>query len=340
MARPLVVRFGALGDMVLITPVLRALAERHGQPVDVVGIGGWLPILFAGLPWVGDIHCIGSRKTPYWINPDKWRMVRWIRDRQPSEIWNLQTDPLSRQLVRRTGLPITGDAGLLPIRPREHIVEYQARLISAPAAGDVELRVTADEVAACATWVRERGWDGRPLVLIQPGNHRSLRKGRLDEVDPKFWPPDRWVAVIRGVLAEQREAQVLIIGAPNEATITEALAQSCADPRVASVAHELPLRRLFALFTHAHSLLSVDTGPAHAAAAMACPVTVLFAAADPRQIRPFTRRSGVEVVYGPPGAPDPDETKAWIAAHRMEGITPDMVLAGWRRLSLRATQAS
>jgi heptosyltransferase-2/heptosyltransferase-3 len=50
------------------------------------------------------------------------------------------------------------------------------------------------------------------------------------------------------------------------------LAKECGSPRVKAVADQLPLRRLFALLTRAHSMIRVDTGPAHAAAALGCAI--------------------------------------------------------------------
>ena len=52
---PLVCRFGALGDMVLMTPLLRLLYQRSGLPCDVVGVGGWNHALFAEMPWVRNV---------------------------------------------------------------------------------------------------------------------------------------------------------------------------------------------------------------------------------------------------------------------------------------------
>ena len=42
------------------------------------------------------------------------------------------------------------------------------------------------------------------------------------------------------------------------------------------------LRELFALCEAAHSMISVDTGPAHAAAALSLPLVVLYGAEIPR----------------------------------------------------------
>ena len=54
-SRPLIVRFGAFGDMVILTVLIRALAQRFGQPVDIVSSGGWTLPLLSGQPGIGDI---------------------------------------------------------------------------------------------------------------------------------------------------------------------------------------------------------------------------------------------------------------------------------------------
>jgi hypothetical protein len=52
-ARPLVVRFGAMGDMVIALALIEALHRRYGTPVDVVssGGGGHVPCSSASSAW-------------------------------------------------------------------------------------------------------------------------------------------------------------------------------------------------------------------------------------------------------------------------------------------------
>jgi heptosyltransferase-2/heptosyltransferase-3 len=316
--------------MVLVTPLMRELAARHNRPCDVVGSGRFLSELYAGLPFVGQVFTIGSRKTPYWINPDQWALVRWLRARNPGPVYVLQSDALSLRLISR-GCTVSASAVATPARFKEHIVEHYARL-SGSTPGGVELRVSDAELREIDTWLDRQGLAGRPLVLVQPGNKRSMRKGVSTDQDPKFWPEERWRDVIRGILMESPKALVLIIGAPSESGVTEAIAAASADQRVRSVAHDLPLRRLFALFRRATSLVSVDTGPAHAAVACGCPVAVLFAAADPRRIRPYHPSVPLAVISGPADAPEPDDPAGWVAAHSMAAISVESVLAGWRSL--------
>ena len=53
--RPLLVRFGAMGDLVLVQPMIRLLSERFGAPVDILSAGGWVRPLYEGQPGVGEI---------------------------------------------------------------------------------------------------------------------------------------------------------------------------------------------------------------------------------------------------------------------------------------------
>jgi heptosyltransferase-2/heptosyltransferase-3 len=77
------------------------------------------------------------------------------------------------------------------------------------------------------------------------------------------------------------------------------------------------------------SLITVDSGPAHAAAAVGCPLVVLFGKALPSLYRPWgTAGADVRVLCGEiGGAPD------------MLGIDAHSVMAAWSGLTLRTPAA-
>jgi len=79
---------------------------------------------------------------------------------------------------------------------------------------------------------------------------------------------------------------------------------------------------LFALYESAQSMVSVDTGPAHAAAALSLPLVVLYGAENPAYWLPRSP-SGSKVigVGGPP------------VATRADQVSVDTVFEAWRKVS-------
>ena len=89
------------------------------------------------------------------------------------------------------------------------------------------------------------------------------------------------------------------------------------------------LRQLFALCEAAHSMISVDTGPAHAAAALSVPLVVLYGAESPRYWLPRSPYgSPVVSVGGPP------------VSHRADQVSVEQVFAAWRNATTQAKPES
>ena len=194
------------------------------------------------------------------------------------------------------------------------------------------LMVAAAARADCTAWIEARGWGGRPLVLVQPGNRRTMRGSRLriSSEDDKAWPIERWVALLHRVHAQLPQAVILLCGAPRESLLLSWIKDAAQLPAVAAA--ELPLPRLLALCERAQSMISVDTGPAHAAASLSLPLVVMFGAHSQQEWLPRSpSNSPVVGVGGPPQSSRLDQVavervfEAWRALER--GLRPTTVRA-------------
>ncbi len=310
-SRATVMRFGAFGDMIMLTPMLRWIAGHTGAPVDVVSSGGWTRPLLGMQPYVGELTLVTSRKAPYWLNRSQQDLVRHLAAHSQGDLLVCETDSKSMALARRArpDQRHLHSCAQFQRRPQEHWIEFLLRFAHHvygvafdPAwvrdwlrSGWLEL--DAAHVDECGRWLAGRGWAQRKLVLIQAGSKRTMRRGAAHRAsNVKFWPDEHWVALCRHVLDADPEVQVLFCGSPQEHDYALRLAAAIDHPRVASVADELPIPRLLALQQRAHSMVSVDTGPAHAAAAMGCPLVVLFGDLDPREWQPYSVCAPVQVV--------------------------------------------
>lgn len=351
-ATPLVIRFGAFGDMVLMIPILKLLHQRYGAPCDIVASGAWTEPLLQRVPSAGQRFYLTSRRAFYWFNRSQHQLVRWLRSRPAGPVYVFESDKKSLALLRRAGLPRDHISTLrdFPRQPGEHILAQSTRLArSTPLAfssfstscslplPDSRPVLSEADHRDCAAWLARHRLDSAPLVLVQAGNKKTMKGGdrhRPSNVD--YWPEDRWARVIEGVLSVLPSAHIILCGAPSERPLAEEILghlSATARDHAFIATDELPIPRLLALQSRAHSLISVNTGPAHAAAAMGCPLVVLFTrhahrAAD--LYAPVATTAPIEIVQ-----PHVTETDLTLAT-----ITPDHVLTAWRALSYSASIAS
>ena len=342
--RPLVMRFSAMGDTVILLTLIRMLYQRFGVPVDLLTSGSWTRPLLEGQPGVGTIHLLRSSNTPHVLDQQKWRLAAALRTRGPQLTWACQHAPKARQLLRAAGIPDTLVVDLNSTTPfgHEHIVDqYACFARCAPVAFEEfyasRYRVNRVDVlrsppllvnpayrAATEAWLRQLRLADQPLLLVQVGNKRTMRwwRPRQRASNTKYWPEAHWANVLRGLRDQEPDAAILLLGVDSEAGMNRDIIKQAGVDRAHNLAGAVPIPRLLALQERAHGMVSVDTGPAHSAAALDCPLVVLFGVADPGLYAPRAPSQAVEVLTGS------------LAGQRsMLGITPAQVLEAWRRLA-------
>lgn len=348
---PIVIRFGRLGDMLLLAPLLGHLHRGYGEPCLLLGTGPWSGALYEAHPDVAQVLQVNARHRPLAFSPERWRMLRALRRHRGAPVHVCETEPRALAKIRRM-LVLAGVARNQcvfltdrPAAPGEHWIDRLLRgcgqpppactdawrappaPASKPAPGLALREADRDD---CNAWLRTRGWHGEPLWLVQPSNKRSMRwNGPRDAGDDdKAWPTQHWIAVLRALREDHSDARIVLCGAPHEAPMLDALARDAGVPGVEAAARELPLRRLMALAEIANGMLSVDTGPAHVAAAMGCPLVVLFGGQSPGVWCPRSSTgSAVIALGGPPqrsrvGEIDPHEVIA--ALRSLPPRTPEL----------------
>lgn len=108
--------------------------------------------------------------------------------------------------------------------------------------------------------------------------------------EARKWPAERYGALARELLAEYPEACVTFIGTKGEASYVEAVVATAKDRRAFSMAGELNLRELLALFSITDVLVSNDSGPMHLACLVDAPTVGLFFADTPTLFAPIGSR--------------------------------------------------
>jgi hypothetical protein len=334
--------------MVLITSLIRDLSVRFGCKVDILTSGPWSEPLLTGQSGVGDILCVRSRKTPYWLSLAQQRAVHRLRTRGVSPTWFCDGNDAARPMLERAGFrdEFIVDAKDHPLLPGEHATQQWRRLArilpaagwpapGSPAAarpgsehcGGCQLDVSDAQRADLEGWLRARGLSSRPLIAVQAGNKRTMRRGlRRLAVNSKYWPNERWAVVLRHLRARNPAHAIVLLGTGPEFVLNQEIMACAGVDGLHNAADDLPIPRLVALLAQTEGLVTVDSGPAHAGAAVGCPQVVLFGKASTSLYRPWgSAGADVRVLTGQvDGEPN------------ILGIDARDVMAAWDALRLRA----
>jgi heptosyltransferase I len=153
--------------------------------------------------------------------------------------------------------------------------------------------------------------DGETLVAVNPGARWPSKR----------WPPERFAAVADEI-AKRYTARMVILWGPGEKPLAESVAHRMSARSL--IPPDCTLKQLMALINRCHLMISGDTGPVHLAASLGKPTVVLFGPSDPERNGPYG--PGHEIVRSPVSPASHWMTKEH-GRHWMDGITVEEVVA-------------
>ena len=276
----LVIRYSALGDVVLATSVLDPLRERFPDArIEWVTSQAYAPLL-EGLPGLARVHRLGRGGVREAVE-----LAVKLRGRFDLAI-DLQNKVKSaivaraagrRQLVFRQRTPTQAALALLglesPVRG-PHATQLFADVlrplgIDRPGRTRVSLPSGARDAAAAAL-----AGAGRPRVAVAPGASRAT----------KLWPAERF-AEVASALSGRGASIVLAGGGPGDAAALARFRAACRAPIAGDLTH-LPVEGLAAGLASVDLLVACDSGPVHLASAVGTPVLAVFGPTSPERWGP------------------------------------------------------
>jgi len=338
--RLLVVRLGAMGDILHALPAVTALRQAHpGWVIDWVVEPRWRALLAAdepaprsvapcpnpGRPIVDNLHFAATkdwRKAPFTRRTlhEIQALRQSLKQGDYDTVIDLQGAVRSAVVGRLAGCQrLIGEA-----HPREqaatwlyterietegaHVIEQDVELVAA-IAGD-ELKPVSSLLpvdAAAEDWADEiLPRDGLRAALINPGAGWGAKR----------WPAERYAAVARGLM--ERGMKVLVNAGPGE----ESLAEQVVEAANGATGLSCTLEQLIALTRRVSLAIAGDTGPLHLACALGRPVVGIYGPTDPARNGPYGTR--FRVLRSPGSVRDHTRNEAPEAG--LLTITPNAVL--------------
>ncbi len=297
----LLLKPSSLGDVIQALPVLRLL-KRHLPASEIFWwIDSALAPLLEGDP---DLAGIVRFERQRWAAPQHWpemfRSVRWMRAQNFDWVIDLQCLARSGMFAWLAngkfliGLDEVreGARGFYDVavrRPSFHTHAVEWYLAVLPHLGvPVHNRFQwLPERPAVAAEVK-RKWPGP--VFSHP--HSALRTQQLIVLQPgarwpnKRWPVEHFAELVRRLAGDFSDARFAILGVAEDHPLGEIIARS-APGRCLNLCGQTTLPEMVEWLRLCQFMVTNDTGPMHAAAALGKPLVALFGPTEPRRTGPY-----------------------------------------------------
>jgi heptosyltransferase-3 len=272
--RILVIRPGAIGDVLLTFPVLKALREHYANAhITLVSNAQVLPLALASgvaeevsdyqdMQW-GELFSTNGIHTPALASLlDRTDLaICWIRDVDGIVERNLRAAGVERLIIA-------------PGRPPEgthiHIVDYLAQTVGLPPVGARFIALSWKTGAASEDALKQ-------YVAIHPGSGGAQ----------KYWPASHFAAVIER-LWQQNRSVFLLEGPADTEQVRDLLnlVPSPPMPGMLKILTNAPLLEVARQLQQCRCYLGNDSGITHLAAMLGVPTVAIFGPSDPAVWRP------------------------------------------------------
>ena len=275
----LVLRFSAVGDVVLTSPAIDALRRAWPKTRIVYALKERLAHLVQHNPNVDEVVALRPGEGPL-------SYARRLRAARPSVVLDLHGKIRSKILRAlmpgvpkvvwhkrdfRDTLPVK-----LALRPYRASMLFADRyhaavetLVGRPLPrGRLQYFLGPEDVAEADRALRAAGLrPGEPLLGLAPGANWETKR----------WPAERFAGLARRALAQGM--QVAVQGSAAEAHLGRLIAQLA--PGAVDLSGKLDLRGLGGFIARCQAFVANDSGPMHMARALGVPTLAFFGSTDP-----------------------------------------------------------
>jgi len=295
----LVVQSHLIGDLIMATPMLRALKKAYPESKVCLLANEFAKDLLDGFPHVDELVTMKFPWATYDYSFKNLRNVLGVIKKLRKDKFDLaidaQIDMRNAFLMylihakRRLGYDITGGKAFLtdvPEFPVDNVNLLDARLCVLEYLG-IDIRNKATELPLSQENLR---WVDSYL------KQNNLNAGRVIGVHPgastkeKLWQPEKFAEVID--FLNSKGYQPVIIEGPNDADIVSSIIYLC---KASPLKLKTSLKNVVAFICRCSLIICLDSAAIHLAGAVGTPAVALYGPKWPELTRPF--RDNIEIVW-------------------------------------------
>jgi ADP-heptose:LPS heptosyltransferase len=271
----LVIKHGALGDIVLAFPAFAAIRAAHPDAGITLLTTAPFAALLRASPWFDQVETDG--RPEIWNLPGLLKLRRQLRGFDM--VYDLQTSGRSTRYFALAGKPPWSGIANSPLRhanPRRETMHTRERLIDQLAIAGIQ-NLPLPDLSWADVDVSGLRLPGEKFALLVPGAapHRPAKR----------WPEQKFAA-----LAALLPMPAVVIGSAAESHLAAVIRKTAP---ITDLTGKTNLLQLAAVIRRASLAIGNDTGPMHLAAAFGVPSVVLFSGeSDPALTAPRYKDGG------------------------------------------------
>lgn len=321
----LIIKPGAMGDLLQLTPTIRALRARFPSARIDIMVGNTASVdLFRHHPEIEEILVYDQRGAHRSLGA-LLSLWKHIRARSYDLVINFQRSNLKTWFLTSAAFPCRilvyhKTRAMVVHAVQDHLKTLEPLGIS-PNGVELDLYLTDEHRNYATSLFESCGLDKRPVIALNPGASHPVNR----------WGVARFAALADKISTELA-ASVIIVGGGGDTALAHEIARlSSCHPLV--LTGTTTLLQLGAVLEKSALLVSGDTGPMHMATAVRTPVIALFGAADPERTGPVG--AGNRVIQAADLACVPCRSRICRAERQMEcmeRITVEMVFGAAKEM--------
>jgi len=297
--RILIIAIRAIGDVVLITPIISLLKKSYPKGYFAVLVDGPTAEVLANNPSIDRLVIINraeSQKATCWNRGHNWLgLVRDLRKERFDVVLDLFSGPRSAILsfvsgaaarygedFRNRGRGFLYNYPIKILRDGRHLIEQKLDLVGA-LLGESNLQAGALEII-----LTDREKQQGQRLLAKKTNESIRRIGLIPSAGSNWrvWPYERFVE-LADVLIDIYKAEIVLLGGRDDRAVCRLIGEGMrTKPR--DLSGQTTLRELIAVLGELDLVISNVTGPMHVASALTKPKVIgLYGVADTIQYAPW-----------------------------------------------------
>ena len=331
--RILILRCGALGDLIYATSVIDALRMQYGETVIIDFITTpSIAKLFEYDPRVHQVFHLKHKKFPIWLSPQKREIIHHSKKNPYDLFISLEFGKQFKSLIKaihathKTGMGILETVDSKESLNRGEITKNYYRDV-------IESSILA-HAKPLLIGVAKNQWHQNfslpeNAIIIAPSNSHNQKKG----LNYRAWSFEHWRALIQSI---STQTPVIIVGARGEEAFFDHIKPY--PTNVIDMVGKLTISELITTVQNGDALICTDSATGHIGAAVGTPTFVLMGPNNPITDSPYKNDSNAvyTISLGLPCSPcyKTEVMKQCKDNTCMGHITPEMVLTSLKSANI------